>query len=380
MLNLSTKPTDLYIGVMSGTSMDAIDAVAARFNLDGHIELVAQISEPIESPVRQQIQQLCQPGSNEIDAMGSLDTQLGDIYASVINQLIEQHSLKRCDIAAIGLHGQTIRHRPNLSAGAFTLQIGDANRVAENTGITTIADFRRRDMAAGGQGAPLAPAFHQALFAKPASNRAILNVGGMANITLLPADPTKAVYGYDTGPGNVLSDAWIKHRQNKPFDKDGQLAASGQVNRALLEQLYSLDYFSQPFPKSTGREQFHLSWIQQALDLQGEPLADEDVQATVLELTALSVADAVRHADLEELELYVCGGGAYNLQLLTRLRALLPQLTKITSTAALGMDPDWVEAAAFAWLAKQTIEGKPGNLAAVTGASGARILGAIYPA
>ncbi|MGB0467358.1 MAG: anhydro-N-acetylmuramic acid kinase [Pontibacterium sp.] len=369
------QQASIYIGLMSGTSLDGIDAVAVRFS--PAFELLGTGSLALPAPLRQQILTLCNPGDNEIDQMGSLDLALADQFAKATTDLLGRLNLSNRQIKAIGSHGQTIRHRPE---AGFTLQIGDANRIAECTGITTVADFRRRDMAAGGQGAPLVPAFHQALFRSPSQTRFLVNIGGMANITLLPAEPAEAVIGYDTGPGNVLLDAWIQEQQGQPYDKQGNWAASGHVNQALLKQLLSLAFFKAPAPKSTGREQFNLAWLKQQIQRLKSPISAEDIQATLLELTAQSIAVSIRSHTIDApYQVFVCGGGSHNDHLLKRLAELLEPAT-VSTTSALGLDPDWVEACAFAWLAKQTLTGLSGNLPEVTGACGERVLGAIYPA
>lgn len=362
----------IYIGLMSGTSLDSVDAVAVRF--EPRFELIASHSEPIPQSTDNDILALFTPGDDEIEKLGRLDLALGELFASAANKLIEANNLNRDQIAAIGSHGQTIRHRPEAS---FTLQIGDPNTVAELTSITTVADFRRRDMAADGQGAPLVPAFHNALFRHANKNRVLVNIGGMANLTILEADPTKPILGYDTGPGNVLMDSWIQQHQHKSYDVDGQWANSGNVVPELLTKFLTLPFFSETPPKSTGREQFNNSWIEQMIgSLASEP-QPEDVQATLLELTAITIADAINSHQLDNLQIYLCGGGSHNRQLRTRLADLL-QPHYLSDTAELGLDPDWVEAVAFAWLAYRCLNRESGNVPEVTGAKGFRPLGAIY--
>jgi len=369
----------IYIGLMSGTSLDSVDAVAVDISAE-HSTLLANSSFPLPTDIQQRILQLTQPGNNEIDQMGQLDLDLGQLFADATNQLIEQSGIDRTRIRAIGSHGQTIRHRPAEGAPGFTLQIGDPNTIAEQCSITTVADFRRRDMAAGGQGAPLVPAFHEALFRTAACDRLLVNIGGMSNITVLPANPDTCVMGYDTGPGNVLMNSWIQHCQDKEYDHDGQWALSGQVDQVLLAQLLSLPFFDLLPPKSTGREQFNLDWLQQQLDQLTHSVSPVDVQATLLEYTARTLCEAIqKHENWQKYEVYLCGGGAHNSALKDRISALLSP-APVQTTAALGVDPDWVEAIAFAWLAYRTLEGLSGNLSAVTGANGQRILGGIYPA
>ncbi|MCV6588826.1 MAG: anhydro-N-acetylmuramic acid kinase [Marinobacterium sp.] len=369
----------IYIGLMSGTSLDSIDAVAVDICAD-HCTLLAADNYTLPMELRQQILQLSQPGNHEIDRMGQLDIELGKLFAKCCNQLIEEQSIDRAHIRAIGSHGQTIRHRPGKQQPGFTLQIGDPNTVAEHTGLTTVADFRRRDMAAGGQGAPLVPAFHQDLFRTPAHNRMLINIGGMSNITVLPARANITTTGYDTGPGNVLMDSWIKLQQGQTYDHNGQWASSGTVNQSLLDQLLSLPWLELPPPRSTGREQFNLEWLQHQLVQLSSSVMPADVQATLLEYTARTISDAIQqHDQWSQYEFYLCGGGAHNQALKQRLNTLLAP-AKVETTSALGLDPDWIEAMAFAWLAWRTMEGLSGNLSTVTGASGERILGAIWPA
>ncbi|GGK85201.1 anhydro-N-acetylmuramic acid kinase [Amphritea balenae] len=362
----------IYIGLMSGTSLDSIDAVAVRF--EPTFELIASHSEAIPAAIDRRIRSMLSPGENEIERLGLLDLELGELFAQAALNLIEKHNLNKDEIAAIGSHGQTIRHRPEAN---FTLQIGDANLIAERTGITTVADFRRRDMAAGGQGAPLVPAFHNALFRSQEHNRILVNIGGMANLTILEAGRHTAVRGYDTGPGNVLMDSWIQQHKNSSYDKDGQWAARGKTNSTLLKNMLELPFFQETPPKSTGREQFNSLWIRQMLNKQDNPPPPVDVQATLLDLTATSIADAINSHHLNNLQIYLCGGGSHNSRLKSQLSFLLKP-HYLSTTAELGLDPDWVEAAAFAWLAQRTLNQKSGNIPEVTGASGYRPLGAIY--
>ncbi len=365
--------SDIYIGLMSGTSLDGIDAVAVRF--EPEFQILASHSEPLPAPLRQKILKLTQPGSDEIDLMGEVDLELGCLFAQAANNLLSGCEIERSAVKAIGSHGQTIRHRPE---AGFTLQIGDANLIAELTGITTVADFRRRDMAAGGQGAPLVPAFHQAQLQSTTHDRILLNIGGMANLTYLPKDTDKPVFGFDTGPGNVLLDAWIKSCRDDNFDANGDWAGSGRVIPSLLKQLLSERFFTQPPPKSTGRELFHLAWLQEKLGEHNH--RTEDIQATLLALTVESIASSIRtYLDSKAYELIVCGGGSHNLTMMQALTIALPE-AEISNSGQLGIDADWMEAAAFAWLAKRCLEGSDGNLSSVTGASGGRILGAIYQA
>lgn len=368
-----TSP-EYFIGLMSGTSLDSIDAVLVRFTPD--IRLHTHLSYPLHRELRQQILQLTQPGHDEIERMGRLDIALAETFARAVHALLQQAGVAAGQVHAIGSHGQTIRHRPD---AGFSLQIGDPNTIAERTGITTVADFRRRDLAAGGQGAPLVPAFHEALFRSRKHDRVIVNLGGMANITLLPADPAGPVVGYDTGPANVLMDSWIERHKGVGYDRDGRWAASGKVEPGLLNLLLDHPFFQSPPPKSTGREDFNLNWLEQVLTSFGDIPSPADIQATLLELTAATLCNAIRSHCLTTPEIYLCGGGSHNRQLVERIRARLPGC-RIDNTAALGLDPDWVEAVAFAWFAMRTLQRQTSSLPEVTGARGARILGTVCPA
>ncbi len=370
------KPGDLFIGLMSGTSLDGIDAVVVRFGDSPMPELLASHQHPLPPELRQEMAALTCPGENELARMAAADVRMGRELAEAVRELLALAGIDAADVQAIGSHGQTLRHWPGGDTPT-SLQIGDPNIVAERTGITTVADFRRRDMAAGGQGAPLVPAFHAAVFRHPEEPRAILNLGGIANLTLLPADPDAPVRGFDTGPGNALMDAWIARHRNRPHDAEGQWAASGKVRSDLLAALLADVYFRAPPPKSTGRDHFHLDWAARQWPKLDE-LLPADVMATFLELTAVSVRDALEAHAPETRRLLVCGGGVHNTRLLQRLQALLPGLP-LESTARHGLDPDWVEAVAFAWLARERLAGRPGNLPSVTGAGRGVILGAIYP-
>ena len=366
----------LLVGRMSGTSMDGIDAALVRIN-NQRIELIDCLESPLPAQLREEISTLSHPGENEIERMGRLDRKLGLLCAQSCLDLLRQSGIDRRQIRAIGSHGQTVRHHPpSASHGGepcFTLQIGDPNTIAEITGITTVADFRRRDIAAGGEGAPLVPAFHQQVFAAADISRAIVNIGGIANISLLSGADT---LGFDSGPGNTLLDHWIASQRGQSYDAGGSWGAEGEVDQSLLQQLLTHPYFDQPLPKSTGKEVFNPDWLEQQLSTL-PPLEPRDVQATLAEFTAASIALGLdRCGEIDEV--YVCGGGAANADLMRRLfRHVAP--AKLGSTAELGCDPAWVEAAAFAWLAQQRLESLPGNLATATGAAGPRILGAIYP-
>jgi anhydro-N-acetylmuramic acid kinase len=356
--------TELYIGLMSGTSADGIDAVVVDFS-QREPRLVASHYEPYDAELRKEIVAICQPGPDEINRLGELDVKLGKAFANVTSILLKNNELKSDAIRAIGSHGQTIRHQP---AKHFTLQIGDPNIIAADTGITTIADFRRRDMAFAGQGAPLVPAFHQKIFSSPKQDRVIVNIGGIANITVLPREGK--ILGFDTGPGNTLLDAWCEQHTNHSYDKHGAWAAEGKVQEKLLHTLLSDPFFKLSAPKSTGREHFNLAWLNENLGSE-RPI---DIQATLVELTVRSILDAI---PFTQGEIFVCGGGAHNNYLMSRLQAQASRFS-VDSTLKLGVDPDWVEAMAFAWLAKQTLEKKTGNIIPVTGAHRETILGGVY--
>lgn len=363
-----------FIGLMSGTSMDGIDAVLVDFS-QKQVTLVEKHSQDIPKHTLNGLQRLCVPGSDEITRLGQLDRSVGRLFACAVNALLEKANISKEQVIAIGSHGQTVRHMPNLDMG-FTLQIGDPNTIAVETGIDVIADFRRKDIALGGQGAPLVPAFHQQMFSKPGTNRIILNIGGIANLTYLPGDE-QPVLGFDTGPGNTLIDAWIQQVKSEHYDKDGAWAASGVTDEKLLTQLLSHSYFSMAFPKSTGRELFNQAWLEQQTAAFGH-LSEADIQSTLLDVTCHSIAKDVS-ALSEGGELFVCGGGAFNIEMMSRLKALLPSY-QLNSTATLGMNPQWVEGIAFAWLAMRHHEGLSGNLPAVTGASREAVLGSLFPA
>jgi anhydro-N-acetylmuramic acid kinase len=366
------------LGLNSGTSADGIDAALVRF-ADGsehaRCELVAGRTYRWEDAMRARLVHLGQGGDcTSLDEFGALDVQAARAFADAATALLADAGVAASEVRAIGSHGQTLRHRPE-AAVPFTLQVGDGNVIAERTGITTVADFRRRDVAAGGHGAPLLPALHAALLRAPGESRAVLNLGGIANLTLLPAHGD--VRGFDTGPANALLDAWCERHTGAAFDAEGAFAARGGVDDALLETLRAEPWFALPPPKSTGREQFHLAWLEARLGTGAR--AAQDVQATLLELTAASVADALRATQPDTARVLVCGGGVHNPRLLQRIAARLPGML-VESTAAHGVDPDLVEAMGFAWLARQTLASRPGNLPSVTGARGPRVLGAIYPA
>ena len=369
----------LYIGLMSGTSVDAVDCAIVRCSRS-KTELLATHSHPIPDPLKIEIAALCQAADNDIQRMGELDRAIGYLFGEATLELLANAAMDRIAIRAIGSHGQTVRHVPPSSgassASCFSLQIGDPNTIAEVTGICTVADFRRRDIAAGGEGAPLAPVFHAAAFSDPTKTRAIVNIGGIANATLLQG--RNLLKGFDTGPGNTLLDQWFKQHQPGDYDHSGAWAAGGKVSQALLAKLASHTFLGQTGPRSTGREAFNMPWLLTTLDDAAE-ISVQDVQATLSEFTAQCVFNALDAEPVKSDEIYLCGGGAHNLDLVARLQKLFKPRT-VESTAALGMHPDWVEAVAFAWLAHQTMSGLTGNAAQVTGAEGDRILGGIYQA
>ena len=373
------KPYSLYIGLMSGTSLDGIDAVLAKIGPNGETSNLGAISTPFSSDLRKTLFELQNPGSNELHREKLAGNALAFAYAEAVRQLLEKTNLRPVDITAIGAHGQTIRHQPHLGEMAYTHQTLNPALLAELTGIDVIADFRSRDVAAGGHGAPLVPAFHAQQFST-SENIAILNIGGIANLTLLPQKGE--VTGFDCGPGNMLMDAWIHEHQGNTFDENGQWALKGQVNQALLMNMLADPYFAKVPPKSTGRDDFHLAWLQEKLE--GENYLAEDVQATLLHLTADSILDSLLRYAPQTQKLIVCGGGARNNALMNLLQVKAGQLfkhpLKITTSDSAGIDPQLVEGLAFAWLAWAHKEKRPANLPAVTGAKGPRILGACYPA
>ena len=371
-----TQAEGLYIGLISGTSADGIDAALVRFGANDSVALVASHTHAWPEALRMRLIALGQGGPlTSLEEYGTLDVQVAEKFAEAALELLRVAGVEAKDVHAIGSHGQTIRHRPYGANGdgkfPFTLQIGDGNLIAERTGITTVCDFRRRDVAAGGHGAPLLPALHQALFHSPEENRVVLNLGGIANITLLPT--TGEVRGFDTGPANALMDAWCQLHTERAFDADGKWGATGKVDYALLDRLLSDPWFATPPPKSSGREQFHLDWVKGHLQDSARP---EDVQATLLALTVRTVVDAMTSNQSDTARLLVCGGGVHNSRVMSALQVALDG-TKVQSTAAFGLDPDQVEAMGFAWLARQTLMGLPGNLPSVSGAREARVLGMI---
>jgi len=383
-----------YIGLISGTSVDAID-LALLEKQQNRWQLVADHQHPLDPQLRQQIHSCCLPtaqiklrdpkvltNNNRIELLGQLDHQIGQAFADAVNYFLSQHQINPDSITAIGSHGQTVRHRPDgglAGEAPFSIQLGDANLIAHLTGITTVADFRRMDMAAGGQGAPLVPAFHNAILRDARENRIILNLGGIANVTLLPRSPEDPVLGFDTGPANTLLDANFSRHHDKSgesFDRDGQFSQQGKVDEGLLNSMLTDQYFSLLPPKSSGREYFNLGWLQRHLDKSDEKISGQDLQATLTALTCQSIAAAIKKLNLPDYRVYACGGGMHNQFLLAQLSQQLE--LSVGRTNDLGVDGDSLEAMTFAWLAHRRLQMLPGNLPSVTGASAAKILGAVY--
>lgn len=363
-------PAEFYVGLMSGTSLDGVDAVVV--DLAGQFpNCIATHFIPFDPALRNDVLAIQDVGTNELHRAATLGNRLADLYAEAVHAVLVSAGIPAEQVQAIGCHGQTVRHVP---VSRYTLQLGNSARLAEQTGITVIADFRSRDIAAGGQGAPLVPAFHDAVFRSDALHRIILNIGGIANLTSLT--PTRPAHGFDTGPGNMLLDAWAAKHLGQPWDENGTWAETGTPIPELLDQLRAHPYFAAPPPKSCGREEFGIAFLERHLDTAWRTA---DVQATLVALTASSVADAIRRWCAPPNDLFVCGGGAHNKRLMKALQEALPECT-VDITDALGLPGDWVEAIAFAWLAKRTFHRLPGNLPEVTGARGQRVLGAIYPA
>jgi len=361
-----------FIGLISGTSMDGIDAVLASFG-EASVELHARLAFPYPAELASDLRDVvAHPSACSADRFGDLDRRVGKSFRDAALAVLADARIGATEVSAIGSHGQTIRHRPDATL-PFSVQIGDPATIAIGTGIVTVADFRRADIAAGGQGAPLVPPFHSWLFGSGDTHRVVLNVGGIANVTILGAG-NSPVTGFDTGPGNTLLDAWTRRHRDEAFDRGGAWARRGRVIEALLDQMLAFEYFDRRPPKSTGLETFNLSWLD-AFDVDRfEPI---DVQATLCELTARSIARDVGEHAPAATEIWVCGGGAHNDDMLRRLARHLPE-TRIATTSEAGLDPDWVEATAFAWLAMRTLSRQSGNLPSVTGASHKVVLGAIH--
>lgn len=369
---------EIFVGLMSGTSLDGVDGVIADLS-DDRICVLADGSAPLSSALTQELLALNTPGSNELHRAALAANALVRVYANVVATLLEKAGVEVIQVKAIGAHGQTVRHQPQtFDATGYTLQLNNPALLAELTGIDVVADFRSRDVAAGGQGAPLVPAFHQAVFGQRGETVAVLNVGGMANLTVVGPQMAEDVMGFDCGPGNALMDAWCQKHLHQPFDTDGAWAAAGQVHSELLTALLAEPYFAQAAPKSTGRDLFNESWL--AAQLQNFcAVAPVDVQATLTELTASACAASVGSYGFKSKQLLICGGGAFNAHLMRRLQFHLPAM-QVVSSAVQGLPPLQVEATAFAWLARKTIRRETANLPKATGAQGARVCGAIYPA
>jgi anhydro-N-acetylmuramic acid kinase len=370
----------LYVGCMTGTSVDGLDLALIEVNGSGAITIVAADTLPLPDPLRRDLLALSQPEDDDIDLLGTCDQELGRFTATAINTFIKRLGYASSSIRAIGSHGQTIRHRPpGTTSLPFTLQIGDPHVIAETTGITTVADFRRRDIAAGGHGAPLVPRFHAELFNTTVGDNCILNIGGISNVSLL----SKNLTGFDTGPGNALLDQWCQQHQGLPYDRSGAWSAGGRVDNTLLEVLLADPFFALQPPKSTGREYFNLDWLNRTAGTHDLPLdAAQDIQATLTQLTATTVIESLKAWGGDIRTLVVCGGGRLNNDLMHRLRLAAAELAQtpdlIEPSEYWGVDGDAIEAAAFAWLAHRRLEHLPGNVPAVTGAAGERVLGAVY--
>lgn len=374
----------LFIGLLSGTSMDAVDVAIVSFEQKDLCNppsfqkplLIASHRHPIPAEFKNRCFHITQTGQCSIDEYGVLDVLAGELFAEAVLKILQQTQISPSRIRAIGSHGQTLRHRPDLKP-PFSLQIGDPNVISERTGILTIADFRRRDIAAGGQGAPLAPGLHASIFGNSKENRVIVNIGGISNMTILPADPNCLITGFDTGPGNCLMDAWTQEHLSMEYDRDSHFAMRGRIHEPLLEHCLDDNYFSEKPPKSSGREYFNLDWLtKKCTSANLTHIPAEDVQATLLMLTARTIANAIKSYAPKHSAVFICGGGAHNPFLMETLGKELQN--SVNSTEILGVSPDWVEAILFAWLAKQTLAGKPGNCPSVTGASNNLTLGGIF--
>ncbi len=366
--------SNFYIGLISGTSIDGVDCALVQFENE-QPKLIATHFKAIDPSLRKDILRLCSNGEIDLELYGNTDVNIGRAFAAAVNELLVNESIEKSTVRAIGSHGQTVYHHPTGNS-PFTLQIGDPNSITQLTGITTVADFRRRDMAAGGQGAPLAPLLHRNCFQSSSTDRVVLNVGGIANITVLNKDGTCCAF--DTGPANVLMDYWIEKHQQKNYDKNGDWASSGTANQSLLKLLMDEEYFSKAIPKSTGRELFNGPWLETKLQKLGQEIKPADIQATLLRFTIDSIVDGIRKT-AEPTEVYVCGGGAHNSAFMSGLQARLRN-RNVASSSSLGIDPDWVEAIAFAWMAKQTMDGGSIDTTSFTGAKQAIILGGVYKA
>jgi anhydro-N-acetylmuramic acid kinase len=367
------QTSEIYIGLMSGTSLDGVDIAIVDFNCKPPKALLSE-THPYATPVKSRIRDITHDKAASIDTLCQLNIELGHIYASVVNESLKKANLDKTQIQAIGNHGQTIRHCPDATF-PYTLQLGDPNTLAVETGINTVTDFRGIDIALGGQGAPLAPAFHQSVFSSSTAERIIINIGGIANITYLPSNPDEEIIGFDTGPGNTLSDYWVGLHKNMAYDDAGQWAKSGHIINELLSEIADKEsFFERTAPKSTGTDHFNSTWLS---DFNISDYSPNDIQATLVELTALSIADSISGLKKPSIACFVCGGGAHNLHLIERIQKRLPT-SLIQTTRQLGIDPDYVEAIAFAWLAKQRVDNKPSNIPSSTHANRLGILGGVY--
>ncbi|HWH41952.1 MAG TPA: anhydro-N-acetylmuramic acid kinase [Usitatibacter sp.] len=360
----------LFVGLMSGTSLDGADAALVDFS-DGFPRTLAFATVPFPAELRERILALCEPGRDPLELSGTVSIELADLYARAVEGVIAGGGVERRNIVAIGCHGQTVRHRPDLG---FTIQLNDPARLAELTGVDVVADFRRRDMAAGGQGAPLVPAFHEAVFRDGRKSRAVVNIGGISNVTWLPA--ARATVGFDCGPGNVLLDGWARRHIGTHFDENGAWASRGRTDTALLERLLDEPFLKSPPPKSTGRELFRLDWLEDRLS---PGITPADVQSTLTDFTAHAIVGAIDRFCGDTEEIYLAGGGARNGALVSRITALA-QGRPVAPTDVLGVPTQHVESMAFAWLAMKCVRREPVDLTAATGARAPRVLGAIYPA
>ncbi len=374
---------ELYIGLMSGTSLDGVDGVLVDFS-GARAQILGHKDAPFESGLRRELLALNTSGLDELHRSALASNRLAQLYAHVVDALIASSDVAKMEVKAIGAHGQTVRHRPQcFDNWGYTVQLNNPSLLAELTGLTVVADFRGRDVAAGGQGAPLVPAFHQAFFGGAGGPLAVLNIGGVANLTTVPyalapnSGAHQDVIGFDCGPGNVLMDHWCQAHTGQPFDAGGLWAASGRVIPELLAQLLAEPFFDLPPPKSTGRDLFNPAWLERIV-ASFQAARPEDIQATLAELTAETCQKAIRSFAPGCTSLIVCGGGAMNNHLMSRIESGLPEVG-VESSSAHGLHPQLVEATAFAWLARKTMRGETGNLPTVTGARAKRVLGAIYP-
>ena len=365
--------SNLYIGLMSGTSLDGIDACLISLDEDDQLLLVDTLFTAFPAQLRSDIELVSRKTNDNLHALATLDHALADCYASCVKQLLRQADTDAAKITAIGCHGQTVRHCPDCNP-PYSIQLGNPHRLTTHTGITTVADFRQADIAAGGQGAPLAPRFHHFLFAQAGKTTAAVNLGGIANISVLHADGS--ISGFDTGPANTLMDQWISQHKNESYDRDATWAGGGKVNQELLERLLAEPWLQLAPPKSTGPERFNLDWL--AEKMQGYECAAVDVQRTLCEFSACTIAAAIQAYASDAGELVLCGGGAHNPLLRQRIDELLPGI-QLKMSDAYGITPDWIESVMMAWLAHRALNRLPGNVPAVTGASRELVLGTIYP-